>query len=518
MTGSELPVVEVNDLAIAHEDGEILLEDVSFSLGEGEIILLAGPSGSGKSTLVNLLSGALEGTWDVSGRISFEGEDYDLSEERATVGGVVFQNFALFDNLTVAENLAIASEHNERLDPRFTEAIDQLLVGIDRGRSVNACSGGQRQRVAIARTLLANRPVLFLDEPNSGLDVVASGKLARLVADIASELGTPVVIIAHHFRHFIDLADRALAIDPAARTLVTLPASEAAIEAHLERAAVDRAEEMPGDHVHALPKPALGWWRGELPSASLAWQWTWMLRFFVGYVWQLCFAPSSLLFVALGSVIIGFVTTWFIFMYLPFRDLLMPVIHSDALAGVAFAEIRVMAPLVTAILITTRNASLICSDIGQKVYSDQIKAMRNLNIPHDVYLSANVLLASVVASIVLVAASVCITAWFAMITWSFIFPENSTYMWRDQFLQRLWPPGHFMMVGVDWIAVKAIPSITGAALIALYFGYRPKLTVLDINDAIAKALIWGMSFVLVWQSVLTLIEFKYVSERLEQTF
>ncbi len=105
-----------------------------------------------------------------------------------------------------------------------------------------------------------------------------------------------------------------------------------------------------------------------------------------------------------------------------------------------------------------------------------------------------------------------------MVTWSYIFPDDSTYMWRDQYFQRLWPPGQFFMDGMDWIALKAIPSIVGAAWIALYFGYRPKTTVVDINQSIAQALIWGLSFVLIWQSVLTLVEFKYVSARLESTF
>src|SRR3546814_14810443 len=78
----------------------------------------------------------------------------------------------------------------------------------------------------------------------------------------------------------------------------------------------------------------------------------------------------------------------------------MPIIHSDALAGLAFSELRVLAPLTTAVLISTRNAALIGADIGHKVYSDQIKAMQNLNVPHDIYLTGTVLAASMVATVV----------------------------------------------------------------------------------------------------------------------
>src|SRR3546814_1459366 len=109
-----------------------------------------------------------------------------------------------------------------------------------------------------------------------------------------------------------------------------------------------------------------------------------------------------------------------------------------------------------------------------------------------------------VASVVLVLMSECLTGWVAMVTWAYIFPEESTYMWRDQYFQRLWPPGQVLMDGTGWIAAKAVPSIVGAAAISLYFGYRPKSTVVDINQSIEKALIWGLSFVLIWQSVLPL--------------
>lgn len=517
------PVVAVEKLTIAQPHGRVLLHEADFELAAGEVVILAGPSGSGKSTLVNLLSGAISSAdegWRISGHVRYAGSRVDLARERITLGGVVFQNFALFDELTVGQNLSIAGDHNEAVGTALVAAIDGLLKDVDRTAAVNACSGGQRQRVAIARTLLGNHPVLFLDEPNSGLDVSASKRLAALIKSLSSDVGVPVVIIAHHYRHLIDVADRVLMLDPRRHALVELPANARRVERELEAieaAAVpfDEARDQPLAPEKATTTTAVS--VGPM-RASATWRLSWTLRFLAGYLWELCFSPSALLFVGLGSVIVGFVTTWFIFQYLPFRDLLMPIIHSDALAGLAFSELRVLAPLTTGVLIATRNTALIGADIGHKVYSDQIKSMRNLNIPHDVYLTGTVLVASAVASVVLVIMSECLTAWVAMATWSYIFPDESTYMWRDQYFQRLWPPGELVMDGTGWIAAKAIPSIVGAAGIALYFGYRPKSTVVDINQSIAQALIWGLSFVLIWQSMLTLIEFKYVSARLETTF
>lgn len=520
------PVVVVSSLSIAQRSGRALLRDVNLHLAGGEVVILAGPSGSGKSTLVNLLTGSIdtrEGGWVVSGSVGFAGEEYDLSLERVTVGGVVFQNFALFDELTVAQNLAIAADHNPAVSDSLKTAIDGLLRDIDRSLPVNQVSGGQKQRIAIARTLLGNHPVLFLDEPNSGLDVSASRRLSLLVKQLAQDIGVPVIIIAHHFRHLIDVADRVLMLDPRVHDLVDLPADAERIERELEaietgqeRAPAERPLEARPAATGTRPRGRAG--ETTVQSSTISWRPLWGLRFMLGYLWELCFAPSALLFVGLGSVIVGFVTTWFIFMYLPFREYLLPIIHSDALAGLAFSELRVIAPLMTAVLISTRNSALIGADIGHKVYSDQIKSMRNLNVPHKIYINGMILLATAVASVVLVTASVSLTTWVAMMTWAYIFPEGSTFLWRDQYFQRLWPPGQFLMVGTDWILIKSIPSIVGAAAITLYFGYRPKHEVVDINKAIAESLIWGMSFVLTWQSILTLIEFKQVSARLEATF
>ena len=524
---SALPVLVVSSLSVRQRGGRMLLHNVDLSLQPGEIVILAGPSGSGKSTLVNFLSGAIEtreGGWEASGTVSFDGRSHDLARGRVTVGGVVFQNFALFDDLTVGQNLEIASAHNPAIGADLKAAIDGLLMDINRSLPVNAASGGQRQRIAIARTLMGNHPVLFLDEPNSGLDVSASRRLSILVRDLARDLGIPVIVVAHHFRHLIDVADRVLILDPNLHDLVEVPLDTGAIEAALER--IETAD--PPDHLrletpHAEALAAETQSHGsearrEIRTTPGTWRLSWAVRFLLGYLWELCFAPSALLFVGLGSVIVGFVATWFIFMYLPFRDYLMPIIHSDALAGLAYSELRVMAPLIAAVLISIRNSALIGADVGHKVYSDQIKSMRNLNVPHRIYINLMVLLSSSVAAIVLAAASVALTAWVAMETWAYIFPESSTYMWRDQFFQRLWPPGQVMLIGTDWILAKTIPSILGSSAIALYFGYRPKADIIDINKCIAQSLIWGLSFVLTWQSVLTLIEFRYVSARLEATF
>ena len=508
MTAEAEPLVRIDGLTIRHADGTALVEDARFDIRPGEIVLLMGPSGSGKSTLINTLAGNIgpgDAAWRIEGRIVGRAGTVDLAEERAPVGAVVFQSFALFDTLSVADNLALAARHSPPPPDETLASLALLLRDLEPDWQVGTCSGGQKQRLAIARTLVAQAPVLFLDEPNSGLDPGAATRLARLLRELADRLNLPIVIVAHHFRDLLPVADRALVLDPArARLEEVVPEADAidaallaqAPEQTLGAASAERATTPIGRAIETMPYGGTG------ISAR------WLGRFFLAYLWQLCLAPSSVLFIALGGIIIGFVPTWFIFQYLPFRDLLLPVIHGDALAGLAFIEIRVMAPMLTAILICARNASIIGSDIGYKVYSDQIKAMRNLRVPYRLYLYGNLFAASAVASVLLVLLSILLSTWTTMMTWAYIFPDQSLYLWRDQYFQRLLPPGTVIMRGWDWLLLKSVPSVLGATAVTLWLALRPKRSVLDISNATAQAIIWGVSFLLIWQSAITIVEFR----------
>jgi ABC-type multidrug transport system ATPase subunit/ABC-type transporter Mla maintaining outer membrane lipid asymmetry permease subunit MlaE len=506
MTVNDEPILQIRDLCITPKNAPALLKDVQLDLNRGEVVVLTGPSGCGKSTLIKILAGVIAATdtdWRVTGNARFDGDPFDLAQSRPTIGGMVFQNFALFDDLTAGQNVKIAFDHGDAKVDAYAEQVQNLFRGIDPDAVVRDCSGGQQQRIAIARTLVADKPVLFMDEPNSGLDIRAARDLARIIRELSDELGIAIVVVAHHLDAFLQVADRLLVIEPAEGRVLDLGKPEdvregAAAGVHDARSIVTPDDGTPSILVAANDK-ANAWNR----SAK------WPIRYFLYYMWLLCFSPSVLLFVGLGGILVGFVSTAFIFQYFPYREFLIPVIQNDALAGIGYVQFRLLIPLVVSILIATRNGAIVSADIGNRLYSSQLRAMDNLQIPHRWYIGGNTTLSLILGSLILSLAAMAICAWFSMQTWHALFPEQSVYFWREHYFREIWPSEHIFPVGLGWVLAKIIPSAVGTNLISLYFGSRPKSSVIDMNNAIANSIIFCVSFVFIWNSVLFLSDIKF---------
>ncbi|MCA0869371.1 ATP-binding cassette domain-containing protein [Seohaeicola saemankumensis] len=191
------------------------VQDVSFDVAEGELFVIMGLSGSGKSTLIRAISRLLQAT---AGEIRIEGEDIvaagkqRMIELRRNTLGMVFQHFGLFPHMTVAENVAYPLRvqgigRSQRM-AKAQEVID--LVGLG-GREENfprELSGGQRQRVGIARSLVTDCKVWFLDEPFSALDPLIRRQLQDEFLQIQAKLKTTIVFITHDINEALKLADR----------------------------------------------------------------------------------------------------------------------------------------------------------------------------------------------------------------------------------------------------------------------------------------------------------------------
>ncbi len=228
------PLVQVDDLALAYGEHTVL-QHISFGVQRGEVLAIVGPSGCGKSTLLRHLVGL---NAPARGQVRYaldEGpptldlnrcSDDELGALRRRFG-VLFQDGALWSAMSVGENLMLPlrlfsglSEAECTQRARFKLA----LVGLEGSfeQAPAALSGGMRKRAAIARALVLDPPLLYLDEPSAGLDPLSSARLDGLILDLRRHLGTTVVMVTHHIDSVFNLADRALFLDPLELTMTAL--------------------------------------------------------------------------------------------------------------------------------------------------------------------------------------------------------------------------------------------------------------------------------------------------------
>jgi glycine betaine/proline transport system ATP-binding protein len=191
------------------------VQDASFEVQEGELFVIMGLSGSGKSTLIRCISHLLHAT---GGEIRIDGENIveaspkRLIELRRKKLGMVFQHFGLFPHMTVAENVAYplrvqGMKKSQRM-AKAQEVIDLVGLGGRERHYPRELSGGQRQRVGIARSLVADCSVWFLDEPFSALDPLIRRQLQDEFLEIQAKLKTTIVFITHDINEALKLADR----------------------------------------------------------------------------------------------------------------------------------------------------------------------------------------------------------------------------------------------------------------------------------------------------------------------
>lgn len=190
-------------------DGKEVLNHISFDVYEGEFLGVLGPSGCGKTTLLRILMG-LENK--ESGEILMDGKDISSLKPNQREMGIIFQNYALFPNMTVYENVAYAL----KINPKFKNQADQIaietleLIGMidQKDKNPNQLSGGQQQRVAIARTLALKPKIILLDEPISALDVTNKEIMKKELKSIQKRFNSTMIFITHDQEEAFFLSDR----------------------------------------------------------------------------------------------------------------------------------------------------------------------------------------------------------------------------------------------------------------------------------------------------------------------
>jgi len=194
------------------------LDGIDLEVREGEFLALLGPSGSGKTTLLRIIAG-LE--FPDRGHVEFNGEDVTGLKVADRKVGFVFQHYALFKHMTVADNVAFGlSVRSRRLRPpkakiraRAAELLDLVQLGGLGNRYPAQLSGGQRQRVALARALAVEPQLLLLDEPFGALDAKVRKELRRWLRQLHSQMGLTSIFVTHDQEEALELADRVVVMD-----------------------------------------------------------------------------------------------------------------------------------------------------------------------------------------------------------------------------------------------------------------------------------------------------------------
>lgn len=202
-------MLEVKNLA-KEFNGRQILKDISFKLNDGEIMTIVGPSGAGKTTLLRIIAG-LE-TKD-QGQILIDGQD-----PASGAVGVVFQDFNLFPNLTVLDNITLAprlvlKENNDLAEKNANKLLKQLQLDGHQEQYPYQLSGGQKQRVAIARALAMKPKILCYDEPTSALDPNLRQEVEKMILAL-KKTGLTQLIITHDMTFAKNVADQVLQVKP----------------------------------------------------------------------------------------------------------------------------------------------------------------------------------------------------------------------------------------------------------------------------------------------------------------
>jgi ABC-type nitrate/sulfonate/bicarbonate transport system ATPase subunit/ABC-type transporter Mla maintaining outer membrane lipid asymmetry permease subunit MlaE len=476
--------------------------------------------------LAGLLSDEDRGV-EACGVVRFGGSPMSPAARRRGTG-VVFQSHALFDELSPLANVRLAEAHRRRREPPqdSSDRARQLLgeLGVPQHVRTSALSGGQRQRLAIARTLAYDPDVILYDEPTAGLDAATATDVAALIRATHASHPKTSIVVTHDYEALTPVADRIYLLDPEARALREIPRDQwpclrdelrpapsdepapepplaqriVATSARLSHGVADLlagttrvVESLAGAVVALLPG-----WRHPL----------WGLRFFLHYL-RLVAGPTAWAYLAISGLIIGFVTTYFTFRFLPFARYTEPLLIEDLLMSMGFALYRILVPVLATILIAARCGAAVASDVGGKSYSRQLDALRTLGVSPRFYLLTGILYSFLLGTPLLTWISYQVSAATSLVVFTATHADRGPDFWHAWFHRRLVVPDEPFLAGSGWLLAKLLLCALGIGLIAYHRGVAPKDSGRDVSDAITSSILWSTLYVLVVHFVFAFLEF-----------
>jgi phospholipid/cholesterol/gamma-HCH transport system ATP-binding protein len=227
------PIISVRNLRMGY-GARVLLEDASFDVHRGEVVVILGGSGSGKSSLMKNLIGLYQ---PMAGNILIDGTNLvtasaDDKRRLQRKLGVMYQSGALFGSLTVLENVRFPLDRFTTLTLAKKNLTARMLLHTVEMASAESLmpgelSGGMLKRAGIARAMALGCDILFLDEPSAGLDPITAANLDRTILSLRKNLGITFIVVTHELESIFTIADRAIMLDPLSRSIIAddVPAS-----------------------------------------------------------------------------------------------------------------------------------------------------------------------------------------------------------------------------------------------------------------------------------------------------
>lgn len=520
--------ISLQDFALKAGDKQ-LLQDSSIEFPAGQLTLLLGCSGVGKSLLMRILSGLItkdDPAIHYSGSILFRDSDGNATVRNHIDHpvAVVFQSFALFDELTPSENIQIAIDHGAAKHTRTAarKAADELLnqLAVPTDRSTSVLSGGQQQRLAICRALAMQTDVVLYDEPTSGLDPNTGRQVAEMIRETQQTFQRTSVVVTHDFEALSDVADHIILLNHREKKLQTVPKEDwdkipellgtppsaetprgnsLSLIAKLSNT-IGKAAEATGVFIEGLamlPFTLLPLWKSTRWASKMTW-----------HYFRLVSGWSAIFYIAISGMIIGFVAQDFIFRYLPFRQYTEPLLIENLLHATGFSLFRFLVPILSTILIAARSGAAVAADVGSKVYGNQLDAMKTIGMSPDRSVRTPILYAFLIGTPLLTLISYLVASTTAGLAFLATHMKIGIPFWDYHFHKELLLAGSGFYKGSGWLMGKLLTCAVGTAIIAWTCGSSPKRSASEISTGVTRTILWSTLFTLLTHFVFSLLEFK----------